>query len=62
MEECCFLPFSHGMFNLLSYSIQNHQLRKVPPTMGWAFPHQLLRKYLRAGSYRDIFSTEVHSF
>ena len=35
---------SPGLLSLLSYRTQDYQPRMVPPTMGWALPHQSLIK------------------
>ena len=53
-----------GLLSLPSYRTQDHQPRMVPPTMGWAPPHQTLIRKMLSGlpstQYNGgIFLTEI---
>lgn len=48
-----------GLLSLLSSRTHMTSPGMAPPTMGWALPHQPLRKCLTTRSHRDIISMEV---
>ena len=65
-ESAAYCFALHGLFNLLSGSTQITSSGEVPPTGGWAFPHQSLLTKCPEGlptvkSYEGIFSTEAPS-